>query len=161
MAHPRARIVFSPSFQRHERLHEQREAREVPSLLLSRISGDLGSVEVVTAWGDGATRGVGSSQSALGRMSENLSLFEEEVPRRGVKVVRRFEYTRWVDGSTFLWLAPPEASRRGRRLERPQVRSDRGGLKTGRGDRRRASRMVTMVTLGVRSGSLVFGRVQG
>jgi hypothetical protein len=45
----------------------------------------------------------------LGRILEperqDLSLFEEEVPRGGVKVVRRFEYTRWVDGSTFLWLA--------------------------------------------------------
>jgi hypothetical protein len=45
----------------------------------------------------------------LGRILEperqDLSLFEEEVPRGGVRVVRRFEYTRWVDGSTFLWLA--------------------------------------------------------
>ena len=36
---------------------------------------------------------------------QDLSVFEEEVPRGGVKVVRRFEYTRWLDGSTFLWLA--------------------------------------------------------
>jgi hypothetical protein len=35
----------------------------------------------------------------------DLSLFEEEVARGGVRVVRRFEYTRWVDGKTFLWLA--------------------------------------------------------
>jgi hypothetical protein len=35
----------------------------------------------------------------------DLSLFEEEVPRGGVRVVRRFEYARWVDGSTYLWLA--------------------------------------------------------
>ena len=45
----------------------------------------------------------------LGRLLEperrDLSLFEEEVPRSGLKLVRRFEYTRWVDGSTFLWLA--------------------------------------------------------
>jgi hypothetical protein len=45
----------------------------------------------------------------LGRLLEperhDLSLFEEEVPRSGLKVVRQFEYTRWVDGSTVLWLA--------------------------------------------------------
>jgi hypothetical protein len=45
----------------------------------------------------------------LGRLLEpersDLSLFEEEVPRSGLRLVRRFEYTRWVDGSTFLWLA--------------------------------------------------------
>jgi hypothetical protein len=35
----------------------------------------------------------------------DLSPFEEEVARGGVRVVRRFEYTRWVDGKTFLWLA--------------------------------------------------------
>jgi hypothetical protein len=45
----------------------------------------------------------------LGRLLEperrDLSLFEEEVPRSGLRLVRRFEYTRWVDGSTYLWLA--------------------------------------------------------
>ena len=45
----------------------------------------------------------------LGRILEperrDLSLFEEEVPRAGLKLVRRFEYARWVDGATFLWLA--------------------------------------------------------
>jgi hypothetical protein len=34
-----------------------------------------------------------------------IRLFEEEVPRGGARVLRRFEHTRWVDGSTFLWLA--------------------------------------------------------
>jgi hypothetical protein len=45
----------------------------------------------------------------LGRILEpehtGLTLFEEEVPRGGVRVTRQFEYTRWVDGRTFLWLA--------------------------------------------------------
>jgi hypothetical protein len=45
----------------------------------------------------------------LGRILEperrDLSLFEEEVPRSGLRLVRQFQYTRWVDGSTFLWLA--------------------------------------------------------
>jgi hypothetical protein len=45
----------------------------------------------------------------LGRILEperrDLTLFEEEVPRGGVRVTRQFEYTRWVDGRTFLWLA--------------------------------------------------------
>jgi hypothetical protein len=45
----------------------------------------------------------------LGRILEperhDLSLFEEEVPRSGLRLVRQFEYARWVDGATFLWLA--------------------------------------------------------
>ena len=45
----------------------------------------------------------------LGRFLEpertDLSLFEEEAPRSGLRLTRQFQYTRWVDGSTFLWLA--------------------------------------------------------
>jgi hypothetical protein len=54
-------------------------------------------------------RGAPGFSRPLGRILEpertDLSLFEEEVPRSGLKVTRRFEYTRWVDGGTFLWLA--------------------------------------------------------
>jgi hypothetical protein len=31
-------------------------------------------------------------------------LFEEEVPREGVRVTRNYQYTRWFDGSTHLWI---------------------------------------------------------
>jgi hypothetical protein len=34
----------------------------------------------------------------------NLRLFDEEVPREGVKVTRQFERTRWIGGSTLLWV---------------------------------------------------------
>lgn len=33
-----------------------------------------------------------------------LDLFEEEVPREGVRVSRNFQYTRWLDGSTHVWV---------------------------------------------------------
>ncbi|MGB7950398.1 MAG: hypothetical protein WCH75_22150, partial [Candidatus Binatia bacterium] len=33
-----------------------------------------------------------------------LELFEEEVPREGICVTRSFQYTRWFDGSTHLWI---------------------------------------------------------
>jgi len=33
-----------------------------------------------------------------------LLLFDEEVPREGVKVTRQFERTRWIGGSTLLWV---------------------------------------------------------
>jgi hypothetical protein len=33
-----------------------------------------------------------------------LELFEEEVPREGIRVTRNFQYTRWFDGSTHLWI---------------------------------------------------------
>jgi hypothetical protein len=31
-------------------------------------------------------------------------LYEEEVPREGVRVTRRYQYTRWCDGSTHVWI---------------------------------------------------------
>ncbi len=45
----------------------------------------------------------------LGRILEperaDFSLFEEEAPRSGIRLVRQFQFTRWVDGSSVLWLA--------------------------------------------------------
>ena len=35
---------------------------------------------------------------------DRLELFEEEVPREGVRVTRSYQYTRWFDGSTHLWI---------------------------------------------------------
>ena len=45
--------------------------------------------------------------------SKDLSLFEEEVPRSGIRVVRQFQYTRWVNGSTILWLTRRKGPGRG------------------------------------------------
>jgi hypothetical protein len=33
-----------------------------------------------------------------------LSLFEEKVPREGVRVTRSYQCTRWIDGSSRLWV---------------------------------------------------------
>ena len=34
----------------------------------------------------------------------SLSLYEEEVPREGVRVTRSYQLTRWLDGSTHVWM---------------------------------------------------------
>ena len=31
-------------------------------------------------------------------------MFEEEVPREGARITRSFQFTRWIDGSSHLWL---------------------------------------------------------
>jgi hypothetical protein len=36
--------------------------------------------------------------------SDRLGIFEEEVPREGVRVTRSYQATRWHDGSTHLWV---------------------------------------------------------
>lgn len=53
---------------------------------------------------------------ALGRILEsnqNLSLFEEEVPREGIRVTRSFQFTRWIDGSSHLWVGRRKGVGRG------------------------------------------------
>ena len=53
---------------------------------------------------------------ALGRVLEPgapLSLFEEEVPRAGARVTRAWQYARWVDGTTHLWIGRRKGPGRG------------------------------------------------
>lgn len=53
---------------------------------------------------------------ALGRVLEPgapLSLFEEEVPRAGARVTRAWQYARWADGATHLWIGRRKGPGRG------------------------------------------------
>jgi hypothetical protein len=40
-------------------------------------------------------------------------VYEEEVPREGVRVTRSYQYTRWTDGSTHLWMGRRKGVGRG------------------------------------------------
>ena len=42
-----------------------------------------------------------------------LLLHDEEVPREGARVTRSFQYTRWIDGSTHLWIGRRKQPGRG------------------------------------------------
>jgi hypothetical protein len=44
------------------------------------------------------------AQGELLNAQARLALFDEEIPREGVKVTRQFERTRWIGGSTLLWI---------------------------------------------------------
>ncbi len=35
---------------------------------------------------------------------DGLRIFEEEIPREGIRVTRHYQFTRWHDGSTHLWI---------------------------------------------------------
>jgi hypothetical protein len=62
------------------------------------------------------TDGSAEPVQALGRILESgheLSLFEEEVPREGVRVMRGYQLTRWIDGSSHLWLGRRKGVGRG------------------------------------------------
>ena len=47
-----------------------------------------------------------AAQGAILQSDNNnrLDLFEEEIPREGVRVTRNYQLTRWHDGSTHLWI---------------------------------------------------------
>jgi hypothetical protein len=53
----------------------------------------------------------------LGQLLEpgqpDFSLFEEEVPKSGLLVTRQYQYARWLDGSTFLWLSRAKGAGKG------------------------------------------------
>jgi hypothetical protein len=44
------------------------------------------------------------AQGELLNAAAELRLFNEEIPREGVKVTRQFERTRWIGGRTLLWV---------------------------------------------------------
>jgi len=47
-----------------------------------------------------------AAQGAIleGDNNNRLDLFEEEIPREGVRITRNYQLTRWHDGSTHLWI---------------------------------------------------------
>ena len=62
------------------------------------------------------TDGTHEIRHALGQILESgheLSLFEEEVPREGLRVTRSYHLARWTDGSTHLWVGRRKAVGRG------------------------------------------------
>ncbi|MCI0388363.1 MAG: hypothetical protein MOB07_06310 [Acidobacteria bacterium] len=62
------------------------------------------------------TDGAPEPVHALGRILESgneLSLFEEEVPREGVRVTRSYQFTRWIDGSSHFWIGRRKGVGRG------------------------------------------------
>jgi hypothetical protein len=66
----------------------------------------------VLASTDGATK----LPTPLGRILEpgiTLNIFEEEVPRSGVRITRAWQLARWIDGSTHLWIGRRKQPGRG------------------------------------------------
>ncbi|MBK3641563.1 hypothetical protein [Streptomyces sp. MBT33] len=88
-----------------------RVVTEVPSHwypLVPQVLADQESVRLRLA---GLNRGDGSPRPTLGQLlGETGWLYEEEVPRSGVRVERGRQYTRWQDGRTHAWTARSRGS---------------------------------------------------
>ena len=62
-------------------------------------------------------------QTAQGRVlvpEQRLDIFEEEVPREGMRVTRSFQFARWIDGQPLLWIG---------RLKQIEKREGSSGLR--------------------------------
>jgi hypothetical protein len=54
-----------------------------------------------------------NAQGRILQSNQELSLFEEEVPREGVRVTRSYQFTRWIDGSSHFWVGRRKGVGRG------------------------------------------------
>jgi hypothetical protein len=63
--------------------------------------------------GEGTIDGTFEPQGVLLEPGRELLLHDEEVPREGARVTRRFQYARWTDGSTHLWIGRRKQPGRG------------------------------------------------
>jgi hypothetical protein len=86
-----------------------RLATDVPSNwtpLLPQRTGDPPSLRLVRAamlTPDG-TNTLRHAHGELLNAKTKLAVFDEEIPREGVKVTRQFQRTRWLGGTTLLWV---------------------------------------------------------
>jgi len=59
---------------------------------------------VLPAFGEGGIQGTHLPKGRLLEPGRELLLYEEEVPREGARVTRTYQYARWIDGTTHLWI---------------------------------------------------------
>jgi hypothetical protein len=85
-----------------------RLASDVPSnwvpLLPQRLGDGLRLVRARMLASDGSNTLRAARSAALDAGGPTLALYEEEVPREGMRVMRSHQLTRWFDGSTHLWI---------------------------------------------------------
>jgi hypothetical protein len=92
----------------HYRLSSQVPANWIPFLPVE-LAGPSGSL--ISRLKRGAVLQPDGSQqlqtalSSLLNTNGPLLLYDEEVPREGIRVTRHYQMARWIDGSTFVWLA--------------------------------------------------------
>lgn len=68
---------------------------------------------VLPAFGEGGIQGLQLPKGRLLEPSRELLLYEEEIPREGARVTRTYQYARWIDGSTHLWIGRRKSPGRG------------------------------------------------
>ena len=98
----------TPSPKTEREIPAWRLSTEVPDYWIPLVPVEKGPESIVLRRGvmlrpDGSLR----PQTAQGRVlvpEQRLDIFEEEVPREGMRVTRSYQFARWIDGQPLLWI---------------------------------------------------------
>jgi hypothetical protein len=97
-----------------------RLASEVPDYWVPLIPTQIEAGKPAIAFRRGAALDADGARvhAARGRVlnpepRERLDIFEEEIPREGVRVTRAFQYARWLDGAALAWIGRRKQPGRG------------------------------------------------
>ena len=98
-----------------------RVATDVPDYWIPLIPVQIDKTSGAIAFRRGATLrpdGSRNTQSAQSRVlvpdpQNKLDMFEEEIPREGARVMRAFQYARWLNGAPLLWIGRRKQPGRG------------------------------------------------
>jgi hypothetical protein len=92
-----------------------RLATEVPNYWIPLIAEPRGARAMIFEQGLLLNTETGHAGTPLGRLlGDNFQyLHEEEVPRAGAQVTRNYQYARWTDGASHLWIGRRKRTGRG------------------------------------------------
>jgi hypothetical protein len=98
-----ASAAGAPSAVPRYRLATDVPANWIPLLPQRSADGSLRLVRAAMLAPDGSNTSR-HARGALLNATARLALFDEEIPREGIRVTRQFQHTRWLDGRTILWM---------------------------------------------------------
>jgi hypothetical protein len=102
-ADPPQASIATPSALARYRLATDVPANWTPLLPQRNADASLRLVRAAMLAPDGSNV-IRHAQGELLNATAKLALYDEEIPREGVRVTRQFERTRWLGGSTLLWI---------------------------------------------------------
>jgi hypothetical protein len=87
-------------------------ASDVPDYWIPFAPGQPGWLQRV-ALPNRAGQPIGARGRILEPQRPDLRVYDEEIPREGARVRRAYQYARWIDGSSYLWIGRRKSPGRG------------------------------------------------
>lgn len=109
--------------------HSYQPINEVPAYWVPLLPKQIGESGIRFVRADMiATTVNDSAHQPLGKIlvpNKTLQVYEEEIPKSGVTVTRRYRYARWTNGETFVWLG---------RQKHPGIGQNNSGIRFDNGE---------------------------